>query len=93
MLLAGDVESNPGPFNYQLHRPNLCGYYRAPIFLILNRKKLIPIKDNDILFEEGINDIKDVCSGHYDIHLLDLEKLSKMKNRFLDVNKKWVKRI
>ena len=99
MLLAGDVELNPGPFNYyQLHHPNLCGYFRAAIFFILNRTKLIPIKDNDgndILeyptFEEGINDLKDIFAGHYNIQLLDLEKLMKIKNRFLDVNKKWGK--
>ena len=71
LLLAGD---------------QTCGYYRAPIFFILNRKKLIPIKDNDgndILedptFEEGINDIKDIFGSHYDIQLLDLEKLMKIK--------------
>ena len=50
LLLAGDVELNPGPFNYQLHHPNLCGYHRAAIFFILNRKKMIPTQDdgNDI---------------------------------------------
>ena len=65
---------------------------------MLNRKTLIRIKDNDgndilgkSIFEEGINDIKDNFAGHYDIQLLDLEKLMKIKNRFLDVNKKWGK--
>ena len=61
LLLAEDVELNPGPFNYQRHHPNLCGY-RAAIFCVLNRKKMIPTRDNDgndifeePIIEEGIN--------------------------------------
>ena len=59
---------------------------------------MIPIKDNygnDIIeeptFEECINTIKYIFRGFYNIQLLDLEKLLKIINRFLDVKNKWGK--
>ena len=35
LFLSGDLELNPGPFNYQLSHPNLCGYYKLQFFLCL----------------------------------------------------------
>ena len=78
LFLSGDLELNPGPFNYQLSHPNLCGYYRTGIFSVLKRMKLIPQKDkdgNNIIehptYEEGLNDLKSIFGNHYFSHELE----------------------
>ena len=91
MFISGDLELNPGPFNYQLSHPNLCGYYGTAIFSVFKRMKLIPQKDkdgNNIIehptYEEGLNDLKSIFGNHYFSHELEWEKLRKIKSNFLD---------
>ena len=98
LFLSGDLELNPGPFNYHLNHPSLCGYYRAAIFSVLKREKLLPRKDKDgkdILekpdFDEGLNDLKTIFGDHYAVQQLDWETLMKNKNKFLDLNTNWGK--
>ena len=86
LLLAGDIELNPGPmFNYSLSHPNLCGYYRAAIFFVFTGRKLIHRKDkdgNDIIedvdIEEGFLDMKNIFSEHYEANSLEFKKLKKI---------------
>ena len=96
IYLSGDIERHPGPINYQLQNPNLCGYYRAAIFSIFKRIKLIPRKDKDgkvILenpeFKEGLNDMKEIFGDHFSVQNLDWGELEKRKQRFMDLNSKW----
>ena len=98
MFLSGDLELNPGPFNYQLSHPNLCGCYRTAIFSVFKRMKLIPQKDKDgyniighPTYEEGLNDLKTIFGNHYFSHELEWEKLRKIKIKFLDVSAAWGK--
>ena len=83
LFLAGDIELNPGPLNYQLRHPSLCGYYRAAIYSVFKRIKLIPREDkdgNDIFeqpdFIEGLSDLKNIFGNHYDVQALVWEKQS-----------------
>ena len=88
LFSAGDLELNPGPINYQLNHPSLCGYYRAAIFSVFKRIKLIPRKDKDGKdvfeqpdFDEGLNDLKTIFGDHYAVQQLELEKMiKKQKN-------------
>ena len=96
MFLSGDLELNPGSFNYQLSHLNLCGYYRTAIFSVFTRMKLIPQKDkdgNNIIEhptnEEGLNDFKSIFRNHYFSHELEWEKLRKIKSKFLDASAAW----
>ena len=98
LFLSGDLELNPGLFNYQLSHPNLCGYYRTAIFSLYKRMKLIPQKDkdgNNIIehptYEEGLNDLKSIFGNHYSAHELEWKKLRKIKSKFLDINAAWGK--
>ena len=98
LFVSGDLELNPGPFNYQLSHPNLCGYYRTAIFSLFKRMKLIPQKDedgNNIIehptYEEGLNDLKSIFGNHYSAHELEWKKLRKIKSKFLDINAAWGK--
>ena len=88
LFLCGDLELNPGPINYQLHHPNLCGYYRTAIFSVFKGNKMIPRKDkngNDIFeqpdFEEGLNDLKIIFGAHYAVQELEIDKLEKIKKK------------
>ena len=96
LFLAGDIELNPGPLNYQLRHPSLCGYYRAAIYSVFKRIKLIPREDkdgNDIFeqpdFIEDLSDLKNIFGNHYDVQALVWEKLEKIKKKFLEFNTKW----
>ena len=96
LFLAGDIELNPGPLNYQLRHPCLCGYYRAAIYSVFKRIKLIPREDkdgNDIFeqpdFIEGLSDLRNIFGNHYDVQALVWEKLEKIKKKFLEFNTKW----
>ena len=97
LFLSGNIELNPGPLNYQLSHPNLCGYYRAAIHSLFHKRKLIPPKDkdgNDILeyypnFDEGLDDLKTIFQGHFSVEELEWKKFEKIKAKYLDIDKKW----
>ena len=78
LLLSSDVELNPGPVNqhnYSFGHPYLCGFYRIALFDMLNNGK----------------DIKKIFDGYFDISDVDLTKISKNKQRFVQIFTKWGK--
>ena len=78
LLLSNDVEQNPGPVhqdNYSFGHPYLCGFYRIALLDMLNSKK----------------DIKNIFNEYFSISELDLSKILKNKQRYVNIFSKWGK--
>ena len=100
LLLCSDVEINPGPVEctpYSTCHPSLCAFYRIAIYMVFDQKKLLPSdEDEDIELippDQGINDLKSLFNGVFDIETIDFKILQKRSSKLLQkINKEWKKK-
>lgn len=91
LLLSGDVETHPGPAYYQIHNPELCGYYRTAIFSVVTGINLSKDINEDLSIDENLVELKKIFGNHFNIHELEGQKLKKMKSKILQYNADWGK--
>ena len=96
LLICGDVEANPGPGScncYSLGHPSMCPFFRTAIYMVFEGHMLLPKSEKDELLyvdiNQGFADMQNLFQGHFEANLIDLKKLKKNIQRFLQKNKEW----
>ena len=99
LLLCGDIEANPGPGScnwYSLSHPSMCPFYRTAVYMVFDEQVLIPKSVKDELVpvdtKQGFEDFLNLFQGYFETNLIDLKKLKKNIQRFMQKNKDWGRR-